>query len=317
MPAHIHPLHQPRSQVVGIDDGPAAVTELITSKVHIVVLLAFGPVGRHVICAALRAGETSASTSSPGPLLGRQHAWVLMGHNPGEWWKRGTADKHDCSNDELRSAVQGYLAVDRDGSAAAHLIDPTGVEPKVWRDKYRARSGDVGITVEGVAAYDAIWTWAYALHDLLYTQGVDVTTLTESKVGRTQLFDTLVKQDFYGASGRVYFDPVSGDRRGLPVKVRGDRWKESYYSWHTRARVLCVLYDVVISNEPQHKWVGTYTYFTKERAGVPGTCGGRRWDLRTVHGEERSRPFHLSAVCNKGCRVRTRCIRSVVIDAMY
>ena len=257
MPAHIHPLHQPRSQVVGIDDGPAAVTELITSKVHIVVLLAFGPVGRHVICAALRAGETSASTSSPGPLLGRQHAWVLMGHNPGEWWKRGTADKHDCSNDELRSAVQGYLAVDRDGSAAAHLIDPTGVEPKVWRDKYRARSGDVGITVEGVAAYDAIWTWAYALHDLLYTQGVDVTTLTESKVGRTQLFDTLVKQDFYGASGRVYFDPVSGDRRGLPVKVRGDRWKESYYSWHTRARVLCVLYDVVISNEQQHKWVGT------------------------------------------------------------
>ena len=73
----------------------------------------------------------------------------------------------------------------------------------------------------------AVWTWAYALHDLLYTQGVDVTTLTESKVGMTKLFDTLVKQDFYGASGRVYFDPVSGDRRGLPVKVRGDRWKES------------------------------------------------------------------------------------------
>ena len=33
------------------------------------------------------------------------------------------------------------------------------------------------------------------------------------------MFDTLAKQDFYGASGRVHFDPISGDRRGLPVKI--------------------------------------------------------------------------------------------------
>ena len=65
----------------------------------------------------------------------------------------------------------------------------------------------------------AVWTWAYALNDLLYTQGVDVATLTASKDGTTKLFNTLVKQDFYGASGRVYFDPVTGDRRGLPVKI--------------------------------------------------------------------------------------------------
>ena len=208
------PLPQsPRSKDVRIGDGPAAVAKLIKSKVCVTVLLAFGPTGRHVICAALRTGL----------LFGRQHAWVLMGHNPGGWWNRSATDTHDCSNDELLSAVQGYLAVDRDGAGATHLIDPTGEEPKVWLEKYRTRSGDAGVTVEGVAAYDAVWTWAYALHELLYTQGVDVTTLTADKVGRTKLFDALVKQDFYGASGRVYFDPVSGDRRGLPVKVSGDR----------------------------------------------------------------------------------------------
>ena len=213
-PPHSLPLPRPpRSKDVRIGDGPAAVAKLIKSKVRVTVLLAFGPTGRHVICAALRAGL----------LFGRQHAWVLMGHNPGGWWNRSATDKHDCSDDELQSAVQGYLAVDRDGAGATHLIDPTGEEPKVWLEKYRTRSGDAGVTVEGVAAYDAVWTWAYALHELLYTQGVDVTTLTADKVGRTKLFDTLVKQDFYGASGRVYFDPVSGDRRGLPVKVSGDR----------------------------------------------------------------------------------------------
>ena len=51
-------------------------------------------------------------------------------------------------------------------------------------------------------------------------QGVDVTTLTASKEGGVTLRKTLLKQDFYGASGRVYFDQVGGDRRGLPVKVR-------------------------------------------------------------------------------------------------
>jgi ABC-type branched-subunit amino acid transport system substrate-binding protein len=69
------------------------------------------------------------------------------------------------------------------------------------------------------AHHQAVWTWAYALHDLLYTQGVNVATLTASKDGSAKLFDTLVKQDFYGASGRVYFDPVSGNRRGLPIKI--------------------------------------------------------------------------------------------------
>ena len=95
------PRHSPRLQDAGIDDGPAAVARLIEGKLNIIVLLAFAPTGRHVICAALRAG--------PDLLFGRQHAWVLMGHNPGGWWKRDASDKHDCSDDELRQAVQGYL----------------------------------------------------------------------------------------------------------------------------------------------------------------------------------------------------------------
>ena len=105
---------------VGLDDGPAAAAKLIESNVRVVVLLAFAPVGRHVICAALRAGDAvganstgntnSTSSSSALPmssrLIGPRNAWILMGHNPGAWWKRDAADKHDCSDDELRAAVQ-------------------------------------------------------------------------------------------------------------------------------------------------------------------------------------------------------------------
>ena len=206
------------TRVIGIDDGPAAAAELVRNKLRVVVLLTFAPVGRHMICAALRERQTPPSTSV-GVLFGRQQAWILMGHNPVRWWERDATDKHDCSNDELRNATQGYLAIDRDEAAGTQLIDPTGVDPKVWLETYETRSGSAGVTLEGVAAYDAIWTWAYALHDLLYTQGVDATTLTASEAGSTQLFDTLAKQDFYGASGRVHFDPISGDRRGLPVKI--------------------------------------------------------------------------------------------------
>ena len=107
---------------VGLDDGPAAAAKLIEGNVRVVVLLAFAPVGRHVICAALRAGDAfaaganstgntnSTSSSSALPVSSRlispRHAWILMGHNPGAWWERDAADKHDCSDDELKVAVQ-------------------------------------------------------------------------------------------------------------------------------------------------------------------------------------------------------------------
>ena len=77
-----------------------------------------------------------------------------MGHNPGGWWKRDASDKHDCSDDELRQAVQGYLAVDRDAMASTHSIDPTDVDPKVWRETYRTRSGAADVSWAGVVAYD-------------------------------------------------------------------------------------------------------------------------------------------------------------------
>ena len=145
LPFKLYPSTQ-KNPATGIDDGAAAVAKLIESKVNIIVLLAFAPTGRHVLCAALRAG--------PDLLFGRQHAWVLMGHNPGGWWKRDTTDTHDCSDNELRQAVQGYLAVDRDASASTHLIDPTGVHPTVWRESYRTKSGAAGVSWAGPVAYD-------------------------------------------------------------------------------------------------------------------------------------------------------------------
>ena len=60
-------------------------------------------------------------------------------------------------------SLQGYLAVDRDGMASTHVIDPTGLDPKVWIDKYRARSGATGVTVEGIAAYDVSSTTFFVL----------------------------------------------------------------------------------------------------------------------------------------------------------
>ena len=52
--------------------------------------------------------------------------------------------------------------------ASTHVIDPTGLDPKVWIDKYRARSGATGVTVEGIAAYDVSSTLCCKVLSTLY-----------------------------------------------------------------------------------------------------------------------------------------------------
>ena len=134
--------------------------QLQQSDARILVLLAYPAITRIFYCAALRKGV----------LLGGRYTWLRLGQSPPGWWKREAGvDTHDCTNNELRNATQGYLAADRDtlGIPDNVALPKAGETASQWRARYTAKSGAAGISGFGPAAYDAVWAWAHALHQLV------------------------------------------------------------------------------------------------------------------------------------------------------
>ena len=172
---------------------------------------------RAIMCVALRSG-----------LVDAEHAWVMTGQNPAMWWKREAGvDKHDCTDDELKRATQGYVAMARDvlgvqartGVAEDRLL--TGETPAEWRVRYAAASGATPISDFGPLAYDAGWAFGKALHAMLTTSSnaenagqpytlADLTSPTASTA--VEMRRVLKAQAFFGASGPVAFDATTGDR---------------------------------------------------------------------------------------------------------
>lgn len=64
------------------------------------------------------------------------------------------------------------------------------------------------------------WTWALTLHELLVKQGRLPKDLVATTAAKILMHNTLMNTSFDGVSGRVHFDPVTGDRLGLTIVIR-------------------------------------------------------------------------------------------------
>ena len=104
----------------------------------------YAPTMRSFFCSALRRG-----------LVGRGYVYVIPGWYSSGWWKRTTADRHDCTDVDLMQATQGYMAVNRATLAAGDvtLRQPgkllfTGENVSAWVDGARRREPHI-ILAEG------------------------------------------------------------------------------------------------------------------------------------------------------------------------
>ena len=65
------------------------------------------------------------------------------------------------------------------------------------------------------------WAWALTLHELLVTQtGRSPKDLVANAAATKLMHNTLMNTSFDGASGKVQFDPATGDRLGLTIVIR-------------------------------------------------------------------------------------------------
>ena len=92
--------------------------------------------------------------------------------------------------------------------------------------------------------YDAVWAWAYALHDVVITQKdslkMSFEDVAKDAAGQSAIREALYRTVFYGASGQVTFGPATGDRVGLAVSFENLQNGEEVevMVWHPDDRVV-------------------------------------------------------------------------------
>jgi ABC-type branched-subunit amino acid transport system substrate-binding protein len=191
----------------------SALARLKSTDTRIIFVHGYNSFLRRIFCDSFqRFGLAGSST----------HVFVVPGWHAFGWWRRNKADVHTCSDDDLKAATQGYLATDRTTVATGPELLPTGINASAWREQYAKRS-NVGTSDFGAPAYDATWSWAFVLHELLVKQNLAVTDITSGEAGLKRTYAAMLATNFNGASGRVMFDPNTGDRLGLPLIIENQQ----------------------------------------------------------------------------------------------
>ena len=234
-----------QKRATSVADLDTFLRKLTVTHTRVVFYSTSEPLGARLLCRAWKAGlvgrgdgateevggeesgEGGAADAAAGKVI-----WVTVGWHGKTWFRKGAStpsSPSDCSVVDMDSAAEGFLytqastlGVDRSGATGKALpITSTGVLPSAWWEAYAARSKarNRGTHHDGPTVYDAVWTFAYALNELLENKGYSVASLPASHgAGSTPknlavLYETMRTLDFQGASGRVKFDQ-NGDRQG-------------------------------------------------------------------------------------------------------
>ena len=147
------PYHITRPPTAVQPSGPSpeiqgTLDAIVNVDARIIALHCFPSLTRRFFCEALHRG-----------LVGSKYQYILPGTVvPPLWWKREPGvDQHNCTDDELKQATQGYLSTSwtTNSPSTAVLPGPGGTAPQ-WRARYAARAKAMGVTtiVFGASIYD-------------------------------------------------------------------------------------------------------------------------------------------------------------------
>jgi len=209
-------------------DDPTPALKILKEANTKIFMCQVGPgMARKVFCAAYKLGMTNDDTQ-----------WVIPSWFGPKWWRVPSAAV-DCTAEEMDEATRGYLGYEQKGQSLRSLLTPAKETPAAFTTRYvkaaktfkHASSypaGGIGIHQGGYMAYDAVWAWAYALHDVIVTRQAFYQLSFEDLAkdgtgGQDALKDALYRTNFQGVSGQVTFDPKTADREGLSISIENNQ----------------------------------------------------------------------------------------------
>ncbi|XP_067007078.2 uncharacterized protein [Anabrus simplex] len=124
----------------------------------------------------------------------------------------------NCTTAEMIEAINGHLAMTHAFFAPDDHVMQENIRVKEWKEKYRNVCHSTNTTESNYAgyAYDAVWTYAFALDQLSRENETYLTDL-HSDITTKRYVEILQATDFHGVSGRIRF--VGGPSRVSTVNI--------------------------------------------------------------------------------------------------
>ncbi|KAI0225558.1 hypothetical protein LSAT2_023695 [Lamellibrachia satsuma] len=177
----------------------------------IIIVTGFEHLARILLCEAYKQGMTSTNG----------YVWFLPTFFTDTWWHSRTLHRHQnamlkCNALDMELAVQGYWALSYlfFGPEQVQIVGNLSV--KQWQDVYRKKLNILGIekydSPYAKYAYDAVWTFALGLNELLVDDPSALQSLHTDHTSK-QFAKELTSVRFSGASGPVEFQ--GADRTGI------------------------------------------------------------------------------------------------------
>ncbi|XP_031772984.1 receptor-type guanylate cyclase gcy-4 isoform X2 [Apis florea] len=169
-------------------------------KAKIIIADVYDQAARQVMCNAYKLEMTAV----------QGYVWFLPLWLRPEWYDTDRynqkGEQVPCTTAEMSKAINGYLGLSHAYFAPDNDIMQEGITVRQWRDRYELYCQKKNQPPSNYAgyAYDAMWTYAYAMDRLLRENQSYVFDL-HSNHTINRLTDIIGETDFYGVSGRIKF----------------------------------------------------------------------------------------------------------------
>ncbi|XP_071557353.1 uncharacterized protein [Temnothorax nylanderi] len=174
--------------------------DLKEKRAKIIIADVYGEVARQVMCEAYKLEMTAV----------QGYVWFLPLWLRSQWYDTDyyneKGEQVACTTSEMMKAINGHLGLSHAYFARDDDIMQEGITVREWRERYEniCRAQNQQPSNYAGYAYDAMWTYAYAIDRLIHENQSYVFDLhSDHTVNR--LTHIISETDFYGVSGRIKF----------------------------------------------------------------------------------------------------------------
>ncbi|PIK62648.1 hypothetical protein BSL78_00440 [Apostichopus japonicus] len=185
------------------------ITAIKNAKPEVVIAYTSEELAKKITCEAFKQGL----------ILDNGFMWIFPSWYNEDWWdldKQNLTGAIGCSTSDMKTALSGGVTLTRVNLAEPDQVIAGGSTMSSWFDDFYELSGSNKSFVPLAAyAYDAVFTFAFALEKLFNEDATHLDSLQSDKT--TNLFvEYLRNTSFVGATGPVDF--INQDRRS-PVTI--------------------------------------------------------------------------------------------------
>lgn len=176
--------------------------DLNQKRARIIIADIFDDVARTVMCEAYKLNMIAKNG----------YVWFLPSWLNATWYDTAYFNLHrnetvNCTTANMIEAVNGYFSITHANYAADSDRMQENITVREWRDRFNSlkknNHHDHQSSYAGYA-YDAVWTYAYALDKLIKNDSTAMSTL-HSHSTTEQLVQLVQDSDFHGVSGHIKF----------------------------------------------------------------------------------------------------------------